>query len=308
MSSKQADEMGLKRKGDTYEEDPKHFTILDVDIKREKLLKLYEGKPTEIAIINAIKQKRRQKALGDPDFVESCESGLVEPGHFIRLKPDNNGKVWLLIDKGNNRNFALRIVNERRARDGHPPLMFKAIQAPRPGSGDATGAYVKEKHALSNVRAKTLPSQKAEMAASFAADGLPAHSIIRYLDQVDTEAEVLDLIELDACVESIKDAIDAGLVKVSAAAKVARWTEDKQEEWLKAKLAPKPAKVKPTVRPLAPKKVTKLAEALAKHYANDKRMSELYLIFAGKVRPEDAKDFANRKFLAEAIGVTFEEA
>lgn len=282
MSSKQAQEMGLIRKGDGYEQDPKHFTILDVDIGRAELIKRYEGKPTEIAIIEGIRQDRRQKALGDPAFVESCESGVTEDIQFIRLRPDNQGKSWLIVDKGNNRCFALRIVNEQRKLAGMPPFLIPAKQAARPGSGDAAGKYAAERHHLSNVRAKMLPSHKAEAAASLRGNGLAPHSIVRYIDGVDTEAEILDLLALDKCVEEVKDAADSGAIKVSAAIKLAEMNEDEQRAWLAKRTAPKERKPREkTGRPLTPKKIERFAE----HLASDHPSRELVGILQGKIDP-----------------------
>lgn len=299
MGSKQAEEMGLSRKGDGYEADPKHFTILGVDIGRAELIRRYEGKPTEIALIEGIKQDRRQKALGDPSFVESCESGVTDAGQFIRLKPDNKGKAWLIIDKGNNRCFALRIVNEKRAVAGHPPFLLPMTQAARPGSGEAAGKFAREKHALSNKRAPMLPSHKAEIAAGFRGDGLAPHSIVRYLDGVTTEAEVLELLALDGCIDAVKDSVDAGHVPAKAAIKLAKMSEEKQAEWIADKLAPKAPRAKSdAARPMPPAKVAKLAKEIGKVPA----WAPLAALLLGTVRPGDIHDPDLRAACLRAFG------
>ena len=90
--------------------------ILDVDISRADLLALYEDKPTEQALIRAVKQERRALSIATGGaeflaFVESCRGGIGEDVQFYRLRPDINGKLWKVIVKGNNRCAALRIVN-----------------------------------------------------------------------------------------------------------------------------------------------------------------------------------------------------
>ncbi len=301
MSSKQAEEMGLTRKGDGYSAPPEHFTILDVDVSREKLIGLYVGKPTEIAIIEGVRQERRSKVLAPPEFVEACESGVTDPIQFVRLKPDANGRAWLIVDKGNNRCAALRVVNARRKVEGFPPFELPALQAPRPGQGEAAGRYARERHALSNVRAKMLPSHKAEVAAGFAADGVAPHNIVRYLDGVSTEAEVSELLSLSKCIDAVKDAVDAGEVPSKSAVKLAKMSEEKQAEWLAAKLAPKDRATRGDgPRPLSAKKIVALYDDTALPDA----MREMLAVIAGKIAPRDVVDPDLRAALLRAgIGV-----
>jgi hypothetical protein len=136
MGSKEIKAMDMDRAGDRLRGNPRSFTILDVDIKRADLLALYEGKPTEQALIRAVKQERRALSIASGGaeflaFVESCRGGIGEDVQFYRLKPDCNGKSWMVIVKGNNRCAALRIVNDDRVRDAQAPFDLTAVQAAR---------------------------------------------------------------------------------------------------------------------------------------------------------------------------------
>lgn len=267
MGSAEIKAMDLDRAGDRMRGDPHTFTILDVDISRADLLALYEDKPTEQALIRAVKQERRALSIATGGaeflaFVESCRGGIGEDVQFYRLRPDINGKLWKVIVKGNNRCAALRIVNADRVRDGQPPYDLTAVQAARPGTGEAAGEYAEEQHALSNVRARMLPSHSAEQAAKFAARGIAAEGIRRFIDGNPSVEEVEALIVLDGLCDEIKDACDAGRVKALACAVLAGKSEEVQRAWLAKRLAPKPVRAPATKRP-SPKRVEAFAERLA---------------------------------------------
>jgi hypothetical protein len=270
------------------------FTILDVDIPRADLLALYDGKPTEQALINAVKQERRALsiAVGSKeflDFVESCRGGVGEDVQFYRLKPDCNGKAWKVIVKGNNRCAALRVVNDERERAGHPPFDLKVVQAERPGTGAAAGEYAEEQHALSNVRARMLPSQSAEVAAKFAARGMPAEGIRRYIDGCPPAEEIAALVILDGLCDEVKDACDAGRVKVAAVATLAGKSDDAQRAWLAKRTAPKPVKAPAPKRPTA-KRVEAFADALLVHSGAKSAIFQAVGLLRGTLKIGDVTD------------------
>lgn len=302
MSSKQAEEMGLTRKGDGYEAPPDHFTVLSVDIDPAVLLAKYDGKPTEQAIIRGIMQERRSRPdkIAPASFVRRCMGGIVEPIQFVRLKPDNDNKVWLVVDKGNNRTIALRKVNKIRETRGDAPLQIEAKQSKRVGSGKEAGAFAAERHSLSNVRVKVRPSENAETAAKLAAQTMSTLDIVTYLDNVETEAEVLELLALAECIEAVKDAIDAGEVPVKAALRLAKMSEAKQAEWLAAKSAPKPERPKANghARPLSPAKIARLEPELA----DCPVLLEVLFLLSGKRLPKDIKDPGLRAAWLRAFG------
>lgn len=256
MGSKEIKAMGLTGAGDRLRGDPLGFTIVDVDIPRADLLALYDGKPTEQALINAVKQERRSFAIAgsDPDFtafVDSCRPGVTDEAYFYRLKPDVNGREWKIIVRGNNRCAALRAVNAERVAAGQTPFLLPVIQAARPGSGDEAAAFAEEMHALSNVRVRMKPSQSAEQAAKFAARGMTAEGIRRYIDGNPSTEEVAALVILDGLCDEIKDACDAGRVKVLAVATLAGKSDDAQRTWLAKRTAPRAVKAPAPRRPTA---------------------------------------------------------
>ena len=294
MGSAEIKDMGLDRAGDRMKGDPRTFTIVDVDISRFDLLALYDGKPTEQALIRAIKQERRALSISGGSeeflsFVDSCRGGVVDEIGFYRLRPDRDGRQWLIVTKGNNRTAALRIVNEERERAGQAPFLILAVQAARPGSGEDAGAFAEECHALSNVRARMLPSHSAEVAAKFAARAMGAEGIRRYIDGNPSVAEVEALIALDGLCSEVKDAVDAGLVRVIAAARLAGKSEDAQRAWLAKRTAPRPVKAPAPKRPTA-KRVEAFADALLVHSGAKSAIFQAVGLLRGTMKIGDVTD------------------
>ena len=109
----------------------------------------------------------------------------------------------------------------------------------------------------------------------------------------DTEAEVLELLALDGCIDAIKDAVDTGAIKVSAAAKVAKRSEEDQAAWLAARSTPKAPRAKSdAARPMPPAKVAKLAKEIGKVPS----LAPLAALLLGTVRPGDITDPDLRAF------------
>ena len=294
MGSKEIEDMGLGRAGDRMRGNPRTFTILDVDIPRADLLALYEGKPTEQALIRAVKQERRALSIAGGseeflNFVESCRGGVGEDAQFYRLRPDCNGKSWKVIVKGNNRCAALRIVNDDRERAGQAPFDLKAVQAERPGSGDAAGEYAEEQHALSNVRARMLPSHSAEQAAKFAARGMAPEGIRRYIDGNPSVEEVAALVILDGLCDEVKDACDAGRVRAIRCAVLAGKSDDAQRAWLAKRTAPRPVKAPAPKRPTA-KRVEAFADALLVHSGARSALFQAVGLLRGTLKIGDVTD------------------
>lgn len=294
MGSKEIKAMGLASAGDRLRGDPRAFTILDVDIPRADLLARYEGKPTEQALIAAVKQERRALAIAgeSPEFAafcESCEGGVGTAIHFYRLKPDNEGREWRIVVDGNNRTAALRIVNGAREHAGQAPYSLLAIQAERPGSGDEAGKFAEEKHALANVRVRMLPSQSAEIAARFAARGMPAEGIRRYIDGNPSAEEVAALVILDGLCDEIKDACDAGRVRALQCAPLAGKSDDAQRAWLAKRTAPRPVKAPAPKRPTA-KRVEAFADALLVHSGAKSAIFQAVGLLRGTLKIGDVTD------------------
>ena len=294
MGSKEYKAMGLASAGDRLRGDPREFTILDVDIPRADLLARYEGKPTEQALIRAVKQERRALAIAaeSPEFAafcESCEGGIGTAIHFYRLRPDNEGKEWKIVVDGNNRTAALRIVNGARESAGQAPFSLLAIQAERPGSGADAGKFAEEKHALANVRVRMLPSQSAEIAARFAARGIEPEGIRRYIDGNPSEEDVRALVILDSLTDAIKDAVDSGAIKLRAIVKLEGASEEKQAAWLAKRLAPKPERKPRTAKPMARKLLARfLGEILPEGIPGDTDLAafEAVCIATGAITPD----------------------
>ena len=293
MGSKEYKAMGLTSAGDRLRGDPREFTILDVDIPRADLLARYEGKPTEQALIRAVKQERRALAIAaeSPEFAafcESCEGGIGTAIHFYRLRPDTEGKEWKIVVDGNNRTAALRIVNGAREHAGQAPFSLLAIQAERPGSGDDAGKFAEEKHALANVRVRMLPSQSAEIAARFAARGIEPEGIRRYIDGNPPAKDVAALVILDSLTDAIKDAVDAGLVKLAAIVRLEGASEEKQAAWLAKRLAPKPERKPRASKPMQRRAVERIRSELMApcgESSEDALIWELLSLVTGELEP-----------------------
>jgi len=319
---------GLGRGGEVSPGDPSKFCAIDGkndgDMSLNDLLDRYKGNQWAQTVIRACADEKRAGEGAEPFFWHRLRSGVNHPIRYVDLGEDRFGKIWLPIADGRHRKAGVILVNVERASSADPePIELPgwAIKLPK-GDANAEKAaeIVRRIKNDANIYNRMKPSHLAARAAEWAILGNSFHVIAQKLAlgvDADRAEEIVPwYLALGQAVPEIQDAADAGKFEIDAIRKIAKPTGDlklspsEQRAWLADLLAPKVRKPRDTSspRPLAPKKVGKLAEALAKHYANDKRMSELCLIFAGKVRPEDAKDFANRKFLTEAIGVTFEEA
>ena len=293
MGSADIKAMGLQSGGDRLKGDPRTYTILDVDISRADLLARYEGQPTEQALINAVEQDRRTREIvsRSPEFlafVESCRGGIGDDVHFYRLKPDNEGQEHKLITKGANRTAALRIVNDDRIKAGQEPWILRSVQAARPGSGDEAGAFAEEQHARSNVRMRMKPSHSARTAAKFAARGMEAESIRTYLDGNPPVEDVDALVILDGLTDAIKDAVDAGTVKLCAIVRLESASEAKQAKWLASRTAPKKPREPKVAKPMPRKILASLRNEILspKPTPEEIALFEFLCVVTGELAPE----------------------
>lgn len=324
MGSEEIKEMGLQRAGDRIEGSPWQFTILDVDIPRNDLLALYDGKPAEQDIIRSVKQTRRAATLAPPEFVDICRIGITEPVQFYRLKEDCNGKRWLLIGRGANRCAALRIVNAERTDRGLALYDLPGIQAKRldvsqkrPESAGEAALFALEMNAASNVRAAMLPSHKAETAAAFKARGIGVAGIVRYIDGARTVEDIWTLLALDLLCDSVKDAVDAGKVTAEkAAGTLVKGIEDgepdvkseeRQRAWLAKRLAPRPerapAAARTAVKRPSAKRLDAFADAVLVHTGAKSAVYQAIALARGTMKLADVTDEEVRFAWAKSEGV-----
>lgn len=309
---------GLGRGGEVSPGDPSKFCAIDGknegDLSLDALLDRYKGNVWAQTVIRACVDEKRAGEGAEPFFWHRLRSGVNQPIRYVDLGEDRHGKIWLPIADGRHRKAGVILVNvERASTDDPEPIVLPgwAIKLPK-GEANAEKAaeIVRRIKNDANIYNRMKPSHLAARATEWAVLGNSFHVIAQKLalgvDPDRAEEIVPWYIALGQAVPELQDACDAGKFDIDAIRKISKPSGDlklspaEQRAWLTDLLTPKVRKPRDTSgpRPLAPKKVVKLAAELR----NLPGFESLAKLLDGSIKPEDIAPGTLREAALRALG------